>query len=109
MALKGLYKFMGELPWPTGYAIVDRVVVEKGGDASAHVSIYKDSPVTKDVEQTKVVANEEVKIMVSVTERGNPIEHFTVGGIKVNDQDPFVAAYEQLAALDGRLAGLASA
>lgn len=109
MALKGLYKFMGDLPWPTAYAVVDRVIVEKDGDASAHVSIYKDAPVTKEVDQEKLVANEVVGVKVQVTERGSVIEHFTIGGIKVVGQDPFVAAYEQLVALDDRLTGLQSA
>ena len=92
MALKGKYLFFGKVSADAAYAIVDGIQIAKGGDASVHVSVYADSPVSKTVQQDTLVNGIVEKVDVVQMDRGPVIEHMTLGGIKVTSS-PFGDCY----------------
>lgn len=120
MALKGPYKFMGEVQVQEAYAVIDLIQMSKEGDGFAHVSIYARLP--KETIVDEVVAKvdtagaaiapsppvEEDKIVV--LDRGPILEHFTISGISFKDpqQSPFITAYEGIVS-DPRLSQMISA
>lgn len=115
MALKGPYKFMGEVQVQEAYAVIDLIQMSKEGDGFAHVSIYARLPKETIVDEAAqvgvavaAVIAEEDKIVV--LDRGPILEHFTISGISFKDpqQSPFITAYEGIVS-DPRLSQMVSA
>lgn len=112
MSLKGKFPFaQGNLVVENAYAVIDFIHIEKGGNASAHISVYARPPIDSIVTQQRLNVEKQITedVTVEVRDRGPVVEHYTCAGFKITDASAFVTCYENLPTLDERFKDMVSA